>query len=195
MMTPLAWAACLLAFGLLIVLVEMFVPSGGVLAFISGVSIIAAIVLAFRHSAGTGLAFMATGVFGTMLLLAVGFKFWPNTPLGRRILLDVPTAADAVPEADLRRQRHLLVGKFGKAKAEMLPGGPVLVDGKVYDAMSEGDAIDDGTLVKVVDVRGTRLVVRPAGDELPPTASGDPNDPLNRPIESLGLDPFDEPLS
>jgi len=195
MMTPLAWAACLLAFGLLIVLVEMFVPSGGVLAFISGVSIVVAIVMAFRHSAGSGLAFMATGVFGTVVLLAVGFKLWPNTPLGKRILLDLPAAEDVVPEADLRKQRHVLVGKFGKAKAEMLPGGPVLVDGKIYDAMSEGDAIDDGTLIKVVDVRGTRLVVRPAGDEAPPVVQGDPNDPLNRPIESLGLDPFDEPLS
>jgi len=195
MMTPLAWAACLLAFGLLIVLIEMFVPSGGVLAFIAGAAIIASIVMAFRHSAGTGLGFMALAVFGTPLLLGLGFKFWPSTPLGKRILLDVPTGDAALPDSDLRKQRHLLVGKFGKSKAEMLPGGPVAVDGKIYDAVSEGDAIDDETLVKVVEVRGTRLVVRPAGDgdRLPPT--GDPNDPLNRPIESLGLDPFDEPLS
>lgn len=194
MMSPLAWAACLLAFGLLIVLIEMFVPSGGVLAFIAATSVISSIVMAFRHSANAGLGFMAIAVFGTPILMAIGFKFWPSTPLGRRILLDVPTGDDAVPDADLRKQRHVLIGKFGKAKAEMLPGGPVLVDGKIYDAVSEGDAVDDGTLVKVVDVRGTRLVVRPTTDA-PPTVTGDPNDPLNRPIESLGLDPFEGPLS
>lgn len=194
MLTPLAWAACLLAFGLLIVLVEMFVPSGGVLAFIAATSVIASIVMAFRHSAAAGLGFMTIAVIGTPILIALGFKFWPRTPLGRRILLDVPTGDDAVPDADLRKQRHLLVGKIGKAKADMLPGGPVMVDGKIYDAMSEGDAIDDGTLVKVVEVRGTRLVVRRTDEQLP-TVQGDPNDPLNRPIESLGLDPFEGPLS
>jgi len=194
MLTPLAWAACLLAFGLLIVLVEMFVPSGGVLAFIAATSVIASIVMAFRHSAAAGVGFMAIAVIGTPILVVIGFKFWPRTPLGRRILLDVPLGDDAVPDADLRKQRHLLVGKIGKTKAEMLPGGPVMVDGKIYDAMSEGDAIDDGTLVKVVEVRGTRLVVRPTDEPLP-QIQGDPNDPLNRPIESLGLDPFEGPLS
>ncbi|MCE9605369.1 MAG: hypothetical protein K8U03_10765 [Planctomycetia bacterium] len=192
MMSPLAWAACLLAFGLLIVIIEMFVPSGGVLAFIAAVSVIASIVTAFRHSSTAGLGFMTIAVFGTPILLAIGFKLWPSTPLGKRILLDVPTGDDAVPDADLRKQRHVLIGKFGTAKAEMLPGGPVLVDGRIYDAVSEGDAVDDGTHVKVVDVRGTRLVVRPTKEELPPV--GDPNDPLNRPIESLGLDPFEGPL-
>jgi len=193
MMSPLTWAFCLLAFGLLIVVIEMFVPSGGVLAFIAGASLVASIVMAFRHSPTAGLGFMSAAVFGTPVLLAVGFKLWPNTRLGRRILLDVPTGDDAVPEADLRKQRHVLIGKLGKAKAEMLPGGPVAIDGKIYDAVTEGDAVDDGTIVKVVDVRGTRLVVRPT-DEKISSFSGDPNDPLNRPIESLGLD-FDGPLS
>ena len=49
-MTPLAWAILLLAFGLVLVVVELFVPSGGVLGFISLASIVAAVAMAFRHS-------------------------------------------------------------------------------------------------------------------------------------------------
>ena len=58
-MSPLTWAFLLFAFGILMVVVEMFIPSGGVIGFISFMSLVAAIVTAFRHSAQTGIGFMA----------------------------------------------------------------------------------------------------------------------------------------
>jgi hypothetical protein len=46
--------------------------------------------------------------------------------------------------------------------------------------------------VQVIEVRGTRVVVRPTDQ---PPKPADDDDPLSRPIESLGLDSFEEPLS
>ena len=190
MASPLAWAVALLAFGMLIVIVEMFLPSGGVLAVIATSAVVASIVMSFRHSSEAGVGFMAIAVLGTPLLLALGFKIWPRTPLGRRILLDVPTGDDVLPDPGMRKQLRELVGRIGTVKSLMLPGGPVMVEGVSYDALSEGTAVQPGQRVKVIEIRGTRIVVRPTDEDLPPE-SLDPNDPLNVTIDKLGLEPFD----
>jgi membrane-bound ClpP family serine protease len=190
-MSLLAWAVVLMALGLVIVIVEMFLPSGGVLAVISAASIVASIVMAFKHSSEAGLGFMTLAVLGTPLLLVLGFKFWPRTPLGRRILLDVPTGDDVLPDVELRRQLKELVGRIGTAKTLMLPSGPVVIGNVTYDALSEGTAVQAGERVKVVEIRGTRIVVRPTDEDLPQQATLDPNDPLNIPIDKLGLEPFE----
>ena len=193
-MSPLTWAVLTMAFGLLLIVVEMFVPSGGVIGFISFAAVVTSIVMAFQHSEYTGLGFMAVAVLGTPLLLALAFKWWPKTPLGRRLLLDLPNGDDAIPADDLRKQIKQLVGRVGTAKAMMLPGGPVVVDGRTYDAVSEGMAIQPGDAVKVIEVRGTRIVVRPSSESVPGAALS-PDDPLNQTIDKLGLDPFDDPLA
>lgn len=191
-MSPLYWAILLLVFGLGLIVLEMFVPSGGVIGFISLAAVVTSIIMAFRYSEYTGIGFMAAAVLGTPLLVALLFKWWPNTPLGRRILLNVPNGDDVLPDADLRKTMKALVGKIGTAKAMMLPGGPVVVEGHAYDAVSEGMAIQSGDPVQVVEVRGTRIVVRPADPaSLKPR---DPDDPLNQSIDKLGLDPYDDPL-
>ena len=190
-MSPLTWAILLMAVGLVLIIVEMFVPSGGVIGFISLASVVTSIVMAFRYSEYTGLGFMTVAVLGTPLFLTLAFKFWPKTPLGRRILLDVPDGDALVPEDDLRKQMKALIGRSGTAKSLMLPGGPVVVAGRTYDAVSEGMAIQAGETVQVVEVRGTRIVVRPGGETLSPSTS---DNPLNQTIDKLGLDPFDDPL-
>jgi membrane-bound ClpP family serine protease len=191
-MSPLYWAVLLLLFGLGLIVLEMFVPSGGVIGFISIASVVTSIIMAFRYSQYTGLGFMAAAVLGTPLLVALMFKWWPNTPLGRRILLNVPNGDDVLPDADLRKQMKTLIGKVGAAKTMMLPGGPVVVEGHAYDAVSEGMAIQAGDAVQVVEVRGLRIVVRPADPAaLKPK---NPDDPLNQSIDQLGLDPYEDPL-
>ena len=72
----------------------------------------------------------------------------------------------------------------------MLPSGAVEIDGQTIDALSEGVPIESGQRVRVIEVRGMRVVVRPADDE-PPTT----DDVLSQPIDSLGLEPFDDPLA
>lgn len=205
-MSPLGWAFLLFFLGMALIVVELFVPSGGVIGFISAASVVTSIVMAFRYSQYSGLGFMAAAVLGTPLLLTLLFKWWPHTPFGRRVLLDVPRGDDLLPTDALRSEIKQLVGRVGRAKSLMLPAGPIVVNGRTYDAVSEGMAVQPNEAVRIVDVRGTRIVVRPisddewAADHRPAqrAATGDstldPNDPLNQSIEKLGLDPFDDPL-
>ncbi len=191
-MDLLAWAALLLCVGLFLAVLEMFVPSGGILGFLALSALLVAIFLAFRHGIWSGVGFMSLAVFAVPIALIYALQWWPRTPMGRRILLPLPTSAEVMPDSEKRRELKRLVGKIGKAKSLMLPSGAVDIDGEIVDALSEGMAIEAGQWVKVVEVRGTRVVVHPA-DHGPESAAGDNR--LDDSIESLGLEPFDDPLA
>lgn len=191
-MNFLLWATLLLLLGLALIVLEIFVPSGGVLGLLSTISILAAIVLAFFDGPGTGLAFVLTTVVAIPAILAAAVRVWPDTPMGRHILLRVPTPEDVLPDSPLRRELKSLVGKRGIAKSVMLPSGVVIIDGQPIDAIGQGVAIEPGQRIKVVEVRGTRVVVRPDEDEAP---AEEADDPLSRPISTLGLDSLENPFA
>jgi membrane-bound serine protease (ClpP class) len=138
---------------------------------------------------------LGTALFGLPVVAILGFKFWPKTAIGRRVLLSTPQSQDVLPDSPRLRALKSLVGKVGRAKGPMLPSGPVVIDGRTIDAMSEGMAIEAGQLVRVVQVRGMEVVVRPAEDG--PSLAAQPQaasqDPLSQPIDQLIPDPFQEP--
>ncbi len=193
-MDPLAWSILLLLLGLSLEILEVFVPSGGVIGFVSIASIVTSIVLAFYHrGVEVGFVFLTSAAVAAPIVLMAAFRWWPYTPMGRRLLLDIPSSKDVLPDTPLRRKLRDLVGRVGLAKTLMLPSGAVTIDGMTVDAISEGMPIEAGQRVKVIDVHGTRVVVRPTDEEPQPQAPrGD--DLLSQPIESLGLEPLDDPL-
>jgi membrane-bound ClpP family serine protease len=192
-MDPLVWSVLLLFLGLALVCVEVFVPSGGILGFLSIASLMAGIILAFYHrGAEAGFLFLTVTAVAVPAALILAFRYWPKTPMGRRLLLDVPKGEQMLPDSPQRQKLRQLVGKHGVAKSVMMPSGAVVIDGATYDAMSEGIPIEAGQRIKVIEVRGTRVLVRPVDDSEPVAAS---DDVLSQPIESLGLDSLEDPLA
>jgi membrane-bound serine protease (ClpP class) len=110
--------------------------------------------------------------------------------MGKAFLGELPTDAEVLPE-DPRRS---LVGRVGIARTKMLPSGAVEIDGQIIDAVTQGQAIEPGSYVVVSEVRANRVVVRPAGKDQRPSHIN-PNDVLSRPIEELGIESFEDPLS
>jgi membrane-bound serine protease (ClpP class) len=189
-----AWAMLLLVIGCALVVLEVFVPSGGVIGILSAVAFIGSIVIAFQPSATTGptvgFVFTAVTVFAVPTLVALAFKIWPKTRIGKAFLGELPSEADVLPE-DTRRS---LIGRVGVTRTKMLPSGAVEVDGQIIDAVTQGQAIEPGTYVVVSEVRANRVVVRPAGKDQRPTHEN-PSDVLSRPIEELGIESLDDPLA
>ena len=195
-MDPLVWSIVLLVAGLLLVMLEVFVPSGGVIGFLSAAAILAAVITAFYNRGfETGLMFLLVTALAVPVVLAAAFRYWPQTPIGRRILLGVPTEEEVLPDTPQLRMLRTLVGKIGTAKSLMLPSGAVTVEGVTVDAVSDGEPIEAGQRVRVTQVHGNRVVVCPTDEDLPEVNSPKRtlDDILSQPIESLGLD--DEPLA
>jgi membrane-bound serine protease (ClpP class) len=197
---PLFWSIGLLLLGLTLIIVEVFVPSGGVLSVLSVVAVLASIAVAFTGR--DGLQRGAVMVIVTAILLpivvALAVHWWPHSPLGRLILIKQPRPGGTAGDEDESHALKALVGKTGRARSKMLPSGVVSIEGRSYDAVSEGMPIEPGERVRVVSIRTRRIVVRPDDGAAPPipAATKEPaDDVLSRPAESLGIESLDDPLA
>jgi membrane-bound serine protease (ClpP class) len=192
LLDPIGWALVLLVVGCGFLVLEVFIPSGGLLSFFAFVAIVGSMVMAFQRDTTTGLSFMAVAVVAVPIAIGLAFKMWPKTPMGRAFLGDLPQEDEVKPE-DPRRH---LVGRVGVAKSLMLPSGAVLIDGELVDAVSQGIAIDPGQAVVVVEVRANRVMVRPATRQEVESTAPQPDDVLSRPIEDFGIESLeDDPLA
>ena len=191
-MDPILWATLLLVAALALVVLEVFIPSGGLLGFLAAAAAIASVVVAFRSGPAAGLVFVVVAIFGLPAAIAFALRILPQTPMGRRLMLRPPKAEDVLPDDDKRRALAALIGKTGTAKSKMLPSGAALIDGRTVNALSEGMPIEAGRPIRVIKVRGNRVVVRQLDEESPGQLG---QNQLDQPIDSLGLDSLEEPLS
>jgi len=184
------WAVLLLVLGVALVILEVFVPSGGILGILAVGAIVAGVVTGFMQGPGVGFAILASAIIGLPGALILALKWWPKTPIGRRVLLASPRSDEVLPDDPQRRSLKELEGRIGRAKSKMLPSGLVVVDGRKVDAVSEGMPIEPGQKVRVVHVRGNSVVVRPVPEDTPERPA---DDPLARSVDTVVPDPFEEP--
>lgn len=191
------WSLILLGIGLLCLVLEFFIPSSGMLGVLCVLSLIGAIVLGFMSGTTTGAAMLLGVLICVPAFLFAAIHFWPTTSFGKMILNEPPSDSDEVlPETYSYRGLRELVGKRGTAKSLMLPGGIVQVEGKNYDAISEGTPIEAGQRVLVVQISTQRLVVRaddgPIEETLPQRTELAHSTPLEAPPPADIADPFAE---
>ena len=165
---------------------EIFFPSAGILGFLSAVALLAAVVMGFCQGPVAGILILLGAVIGLPAVIVLGFKYWPKTAMGRRVLLIAPTSEDVLPTSPEKDFLKGLVGRTGRAKSKMLLSGVITIDGRTVDAVSESMPIEVGQAVRVVQVRGHGVVVRPIEEA---EAVEPPADPLKRTFD----DPFDLP--
>lgn len=165
MESMLFWGIGLLAAALLLVILEVFVPSGGMIAIVATVSAIAGVACLFRVSATWGLVGILTLLCLGPLAFAFALKVWPHTPIGRRMLGEKPAEqieAERLAAEREREQRLALIGREGIVLTDLRPVGVVEIDGKRHDALSEESLIRAGSRIKVSVAEPTQLRVRRA---------------------------------
>jgi hypothetical protein len=117
---------------------------------------------------------IALSVVVVPVILGLAFRWFPETPLGRRVLPAPPEAADVVPDAPRRRRARDLVGQRGRTTSDLLPWGTVEVGSESLDGVSEGGPIDAGSEIIVVAAQGAAVVVRPAPVAAAPKRAAEP---------------------
>lgn len=157
-MSPITIALILLLSGLAFIVLEMFLPSGGVLGFVAAVLLVAAVVYAYlKCDIAVGTAFLAAAVVTVPIMIGVAIRIWPHTPMGRMILLD--SATEEFVDSHASSGHTELVGRQGIARSNLLPSGVAEIDGKRWDVIIVGPAADRGDLIEVVEVEGNRILV------------------------------------
>ena len=179
-MTPLVWILLLLCVGLALIVLEVFVPSGGVLGLLAVLALGAGVVTAFvEQGVPAGLAVLAGVFMAVPAVLMLAFRGFPATPLGRRVLPPPPQPEDVLPDAAGRLRLRGFVGRSGRATSELVPWGGIEVESEPFEAVSDGEPITAGAEVEVVGVQGRALVVRMRA-VVPPIAAP-PADRAGRP--------------
>jgi membrane-bound serine protease (ClpP class) len=88
-----------------------------------------------------------------------------STPLGvARLTADKGDLADAATvdprSAPTMSVEGISVGDEGKAESPLRPSGKMAVGGQMVDVVTDGEFVDAGEAVKVVEIQGSRIVVR-----------------------------------
>ena len=154
-----ALALLVLAFAL--VAAELVVPSHGILSAFAALVAVAAVWLAYTVRPELGLLFGAVLLIATPVVFVMAVKIYPNTAVGRKVLLKNPNPTTAAGFETESAQLELLVGRQGVASSFLRPAGIVEIDGQRIDAMAESDLIAAGSTVEVVQVSGMKVIVRP----------------------------------
>lgn len=159
-------AILLVLIGLGLIIAEVFLPSGGLIAIFTACVFVAAITCAAFAWWRYPLIFWA---FVGGILLAIpativtAFQILPMTVMGRRVMLQPPETADVTPFQEQLARLEKLVGRLGKTIYPLNPGGMVLVENQRFECVSEsGLMLPAGATIKITGLRGTRLVVRTA---------------------------------
>ena len=161
--TLLFWGLGLLAAAMLLVIIEVFVPSGGLISLIATGCAVGGVYCLFRYSTMWGvIGICCVAVLGP-LTFAFALRVWPSTPIGRRMMGEkAPEQREAERLGELREKERLasLVGAEGVVLADLRPVGIVLIGSERFNALADTSLIRAGTKVKVTVAESNQIKVR-----------------------------------
>lgn len=159
------WPIILLLAAAAFMMLEVMVPSFGMLGLLSATSYVFAVVLAFKNSTADGYVVAGTGLLVLPAAFLLGFRLIRKTPFGKKTLLEAP-AADSIQRGFAVQK---LLGQSGIALTDLRPSGLAEIGGVRTDVTSATAFIQKSTRVTVILVDGTRVVVEPSqeGKERP----------------------------
>jgi membrane-bound serine protease (ClpP class) len=163
----------LVALGVALIALEAFVIPGfgiagiaGIIAFIAGIYIS----LVGDFTSGTDLLRAGYVVAISLLVIVAGvwasLTFLPKRRMGGLVLLEAlagggrPTPPAGGPPSSPEAHQVSLAGRRGVALTPLHPAGIAQIDGRRVDVVTEGEWLDAGSAIEVVEDTGYRRVVR-----------------------------------
>ena len=127
----------------------------------------------------------------------LAFLMWrllPRVPVFNRMMLAAPGARgepvsnSAPSELGLRDDRLIrLVGRVGAAATVLRPTGTMAIDDDRVDVVTEGEFLEQGQRVRVLYVRGNRVVVAAVADDDDSSSEGPVGEDRSGEAGSVGL--------
>jgi membrane-bound serine protease (ClpP class) len=89
------------------------------------------------------------------LIISLLARFFPSLPFFNRLVLATSARAEAPPD-------RVRVGETGVALSILRPAGRAEFAGRVVDVVTDGEFLDPGATLRIVEVTGSRVVVAPS---------------------------------
>jgi len=142
-----------------LLVVEIFVPSFGILSVLAIAFAIAGGGIFFRYGTVTG--WIGVGVAAVLIPIVwiIVYRIFPDTRFGKRVILGDPDRdkGDAIPDT---QQLEEMLGKDGVVISPLRPVGMCDFEGKRLECVAESGYIERDKKVRVIHVESTQLTVR-----------------------------------
>jgi membrane-bound serine protease (ClpP class) len=142
-----------------LIVAEVFIPSGGLISVCALACLIGGLVIFFGHSTAVGWAGVITAAIMIPVVLIVAFKMLPRTRFGKSVTLAPPERQKGDAIADTPKLKEL-VGAIGVVITPLRPVGTCDFSGQRVECVAESGYVDRGKKIKVIRVEGTQLTVR-----------------------------------
>jgi membrane-bound serine protease (ClpP class) len=160
--------------GVTCLLLEIFViPGFGIFGLGGGAMVIVSLILAsqtfvlprnsYQFEQLQRSLLTIAGAVGGLLVGMFFFRKWlPRTPILGRLVLEPPDEAERenIGRRELLVDLQGLVGRRGVTTTPLYPAGKARLGDSLVDVIADGEMIDRGKAIEVVEVRGNRVLVR-----------------------------------
>lgn len=161
------WEILIFIIGLALLLIEIFyIPGFGLLGILGIILMIGSIFFGLigdfpiisENEISNALIQLAGALVASIVFLFVLWKFLPGVPIWGRLILS--TSENQTEGFTSNPDFTFLIGKRGKALTLLRPAGIALIENKRYDVITEGEFISKGEDVEVVEVVGSKIIVK-----------------------------------
>lgn len=149
----------LIVLGAVLLVLEIFIPSFGVLTCIAIVLEVAGVWLFFKVSPAVGWIGVGVAAVLVPIVWVITYKMFPNTLFGKRVTLEGPERelGDAIPDTC---ELSEMIGEKGVVISPLRPVGMCDFDGERFECVAETGFVEKDEEVVVIHVEGTQLTVR-----------------------------------
>ncbi len=155
-----SWGIILLFLvGLLLILLEVFVVPGFGITGIGGIASILISLYFLFPTPQIAINIIATTLIATIVATYFIAKYFESSKVWSKISLGTSQTKDVGYVASVGNVE--IIGKTGVSVTPLRPAGIANIDGRRVDVVSEGGFIDKDIKIKVIDVKGSKVLVQP----------------------------------
>jgi len=145
--------------GVFVLIVEIIIPSGGILGIITVGLMGYSLYLVFTTiSVFAGMVFVIADIIMFPVVLFTGIKLLAKSPATLKTSLSKTDGYSSQSD-----ELDEFMGHTGTAITDLRPAGTAMINNRRVDVVSRGEYIDKGMEVVVLEVEGNRVVVKQVG--------------------------------
>ncbi len=149
--------AILQLIGILVIIAEIILPSGGILSILAAILLGYSLYLVFAGlSTSVGMLFVVADLILIPILVYIGIKFLARSPVTLRTEL---SSKNGVTSQATELNTYL--GRHGIALTDLRPSGLAIIEDARVDVVTRGEYLLKNTDIIVVAVRGNQIIVKP----------------------------------
>ena len=155
----LIFAVFLFAACAIILVLEIFVPSFGLLSLVAIAALAGGVAIFFQSGTAVGWLGVGIAVVVIPIVWVVTYRMFPKTRFGKSVILGKVERdkGDAVPDTN---ELKSLMGAVGVVLSPLRPVGMCDFGGHRVECVAETGYIEKDSKVQVIDVEATQLTVR-----------------------------------